>query len=174
MANVLPKESRKHLRRLQRSRILLAIAYAVFAVSLTVFVALLPAAIILYSASRAGSTSTSQVQSPSDDDRAALQEVRELVFVLKPVFTATTTPTQVIQHVLSLKPPTIAIDHITYTPADGAGTIALSGTSQTPSALNAYRSALAADSRFANVSVPVGDLIGSDDGRFTMTIKGTY
>lgn len=173
MANLLPKDFQKHLRRVERARLMLALGLAVTAAALMLFAALLPASIALYYASRVGSAAESRAPALAQADVAALQEVRGMVFALKPIVVATTTPTQAILQALSAKPPSVSIDHITYT-AGTPGTVLLAGDALSPGALNAYRAALASDTHFSSVTVPVSALIGADNGRFTMTIKGNF
>lgn len=173
MANLLTKASEKRLRRAQRARLLLLLAYSVFGVSLGIVCALVPASIALYYGTRSASDTVGAAP-PTAQDRAAYQEVREIVFALKPLAAATTTPTEAILSALTLKPSSISIDHISYQAGGAVGTIALSGVSLEPSALNAYRAAISADPHVVNASVPVGALIGADNGRFTMTIMGRF
>jgi len=172
MANLLSKESQKNLRRAQRARLVLAAACAALAAALIGFAALLPAFIFLR-ASRAGSAAQPPALALASEDRAALQEIRGMVSALKPITGASTTPSQAILRALSLKPASVAVDRIAYS-AGAYGTIIVSGASQAPSALDAYRSALAADPRFSGVSVPVSALIGAAGGRFTMTLTGDF
>jgi hypothetical protein len=41
-------------------------------------------------------------------------------------------------------------------------------------AINVYRQALQADPHFKTVSVPVGDLAGTQGGRFSVTLSGDF
>jgi hypothetical protein len=41
-------------------------------------------------------------------------------------------------------------------------------------AINAYREALAADPHFTGVAVPVGDLLGTAGGKFSITLTGAF
>lgn len=173
MANLLPKDFQKHLRRVERARLLLVVALVALAAALIAFAALLPASIALYHTSRIESSAGSRIPTLSEGDHAALQEIRGMVFALKLIAVATTTPSEALLHALSPKPPSVAIDHVTYA-AGVPGTLTLSGTSPSPSAINAYRAALAADPHFSSASVPVSALIGANNGRFTMTITGNF
>ena len=53
-------------------------------------------------------------------------------------------------------------------------TIVVEGLSQSREAINEYRAELSNDARFQSVSVPIGALAGIEDGRFTVTLMGTF
>jgi hypothetical protein len=48
------------------------------------------------------------------------------------------------------------------------------GFSPARDAVNLYRQALQADARFKTVSVPVGDLAGTQGGKFSVTLLGDF
>ena len=65
------------------------------------------------------------------------------------------------------------VDQITYT-AGSPSSLMLVGSADTTGGISAYRAALAADAAFASVSVPVGALVGTEGGRFSVTLSGTF
>ena len=144
---------------------------ALFAAALAAL-ALLPSYLALHAAEVADSAATS-AKAASDADRTALASLRTMISALSPLAIATSTPTQAINHALSMRPAAISIDRITYTAGDPSS-IALSGASATREAINGYRQALSADAQFKSVSIPVADLTAAPGARFSLTLMGTF
>ncbi len=100
-------------------------------------------------------------------DVAAIARTQAIVLALTPLLAATTSPSSVIAAALSDRPVGVVIGQITY--AADVGQLTLTGTAPR-GAINVYRDALTADKRFSSVSVPVSDLVGTEDGRFSITL----
>ncbi len=107
-------------------------------------------------------------------DRLLIVDTQELSNLMRPLVIATTTPTETILTTLAAKPEGISIDHISYLAGVGGkgSRITLAGIAQSPDLIRSYREILAADKHFKNVSVPVDALVGTKDGRFTISIEG--
>jgi hypothetical protein len=116
-------------------------------------------------------TPVSPAQQTSDNN--AIAHTNALLSVLAPIAAASSTPTDTILDALSLRPSGVRIDQITYNTGTPS-TIMLSGSADTNSEINAYQTALSADPHFASVSIPVGALVGTDGGRFSITLSGTF
>ncbi len=56
----------------------------------------------------------------------------------------------------------------------GKGEIVVAGRAPGRAEINGYAAALRADPRFGTVSVPIGDLAGAQEGRFSITLAGTF
>ena len=78
-----------------------------------------------------------------------------------------------IQEALAVRPSGIIVTHITATPG-APGTIILSGTAAQLEAINTYQTSLRANTHFSSVSVPVSDLAGTADGRFSVTLSSVF
>ncbi len=136
--------------------------------------ALLPSYLALHAGDVAHSASSTPQGAANEADRAAIQSIQTMLKSLAPL-TATSTPTAAIARALSLRPSGIVVDHITYsTSAAGSSMIMLVGSTATREAINAYKQALSADSRWKNVSVPIGDLTGDPGARFSITLSGAF
>ena len=75
---------------------------------------------------------------------------------------------------LSERPSGIHIDDIVYNVAGSAQTIAIAGSADSRAIIDKYRAVLQADPRFSSVKLPVGDLLSSDGGNFTITLSGNF
>ncbi len=133
---------------------------------------LLPSYLALHAAEPVKVQSGVSRSAASSADRATIASIQTMLEALSPLI-ATTTPTAAIMRALSLRPSTIAIDHITYS-ADNPGMVILAGSAATRGAINGYRQALSADPHWKTVLVPVGDLTGEPGARFSITLSGTF
>lgn len=131
--------------------------------------ALLPSYLAIHAADIQNAATSTSAKTASDADRASVSATRIMLESLSPILTATTTPSVVITKILSLRPPTIRIDHLTYSGGD-QGTTVVTGSAATREAINGYRQALSSDALFKTVSVPVGDLTGAPGARFSLTL----
>ena len=112
-------------------------------------------------------------QSSYESDRAAIVHTQKIVQNLMPVMNATTTPSDTIARILRLRPPGVSVDHVSYLSGDKT-TIIIGGSAKSRQGVSGYRDALAADSRFKNVFVPIADLIGAENQGFSITISGDF
>lgn len=132
--------------------------------ALCFIVALAPAEIAIVQAAP-----PSPPQNPSGDYQKELMDVKHTQALLSTLKGMSSTSTvDALIKVLALQQSGITIDEVHYTPANA--TISLSGKAGTPDELNAFRAAIERDSRFKDVSVPVGALLGQQGGVFTMSL----
>jgi hypothetical protein len=174
MANVIPEKMRRDVEHFERARFILTGSVVALVCAGVAFLLLIPSylAIMLDTRSAAPAfTVVSPAQKASD--AAAIAHTNVLLTVLAPTVAASSTPTDTIQEALSLRPSGVRIDQIIYS-AGTPSTLMLTGSADTNSEINAYQTALSADRRFASVSIPVGALVGTDGGRFSITLSGTF
>jgi hypothetical protein len=171
MSNVLPQEVRKRVWRMYCARFLIAASLILIAVAAFAALALMPS----YLALHMGYNTPAQ-ESPADasrtSDRDAIVHAQALLSTLSPVLSATTT-TALIADALVSRPATLRVYHITTT-AGHPGSIILSGVADSIEAVSRYQSVLRADTHFRHVSVPVGDLAGTANGQFSITLSADF
>lgn len=166
MSNVLTQEAKKQLAKSVRARYLTVGALVLTLGALIASLSLVPTFISITSAEDALTVPSDEASAALDDQQKALR-AQNLVKALTPLL-ATSTPSDVISGALALRPAGISITQITY--QAGQKTIALSGTSARREAVNGFRDALEASGLFKSVAVPVSALVGTQDGRFTITL----
>lgn len=169
MSNILPHEAKKAVWSMYRARFMIAGSLIALLVAGLSALSLLPSYLALHAADSTQETATASSLA-SDDDRAALASLKSMMAALSPIVSATTTPTSAISYALTLKPPTISIDHISYT----TGQILLAGSTATREAIGGFRQTLSLDPHFKGVSIPVGDLTGAPGARFSLTLSGNF
>ena len=169
MANVLPPLEKKRVIQSVRSRFVLAAALTLLAGAVIVALCLAPTAVFLRLAI-AGLPEQVQVSETVRDDQAKQARIAAMVSTLSPIVGATTTPSASVGAALALKPVGLSVTSITYT----KGRIVFSGSSRDRQAVNDYRESLEADTRYTSVAVPVAALVGTQEGRFTITLTGNF
>jgi len=171
MANVLPFEEKKRLSRRMFARFIFVLSLTLILGAVIASLALLPAILQVRIAQEALTSPENEVARTARDDQAKGARAQILMDALSPIVLATSTPaTEALDAALALKPASVSISNISY----GPGSIQLSGVSNNRQAVNAFRDALEKDSHFKTVAVPVAALVGTQDGRFTMTLTGNY
>lgn len=166
MANVLTPQSKRSVWRVQRARFVTVFSLAIFGLAAVASAALVPSYIALEIASPQIIEVPESGRSESADP-VAVTRAHTLVRELSAVITATTSPSMLYTRALEARPQGLAVDSVTYSRADGRITISGAGAREL---ISAYRNTLSTDPLFASVSVPVGALVGSDGGRFSITI----
>ena len=172
MSNILPRETKKAVWAMYRTRFAIAGSFVALSAAALCALALLPGYLALHAGDATSSASSTPQRVANEADRAAVQSIQTMLKILAPL-TATSTPTSAIIQALSLRPPGITVDHITYS-GGGSGMVMLVGSTATREAINAYKQALSADSRWKTVSVPIGDLTGDPGARFSITLSGAF
>lgn len=152
-----------------RSRLVLAGSAVALAVAFVAYLSLLPSYLALHADENA--VSQPVLAEGQAHDQADIVRAQSLLSTLKPLLAGTTTPSEVIQSALLLRPRGVVVDHITYT---SGGTIVISGAAPSREGINTYKNALLSNSHFKFVSVPVGDLAGAEGGRFSVTLSGSF
>ena len=173
MANILPPERLKLLRRTQRSRLLFAFGTVASIAGVIALVALLPSYLAIQLGPHAPSVEKNIKTASST---LAISEAQNLVTVLRPLMATTTTSTSVeaMQAAIQLKPESVVIDRIEYSRGVVLGTIVLGGEAKSASDIDAYRTRLSKDNHFMQVNVPVSVLAGTSNGRFAITLNGSF
>lgn len=172
MSNVIPQAARKEVARAYRARYLLTASLMLLALALSSALAFVPGYLTLRAAMAPVPGTPTDAATQSDHD--AIAAAHAYLDALTPLTSATTTPTDALALVLAHRESGIRINAFSYTPGATSDTLVVSGNAATPSALDAYRRALAAEPLFSSVSVPVSDLVGVQDGRFSMTLIGSF
>lgn len=171
MANVLPLEVKKKILQRLRSRYVLLLALTLILSALIASLALTPSLIFVQVAQESLRSAADEIRASVAEDQAIQVRTLALLDTLTPLVNATTSPSKFVAAALGVRPQGLSITSITY--AGGPrGTLVLSGTSKNRQAVNAYRDALEADGHFASVAVPVAALVGTQEGRFTVTLSG--
>lgn len=106
-------------------------------------------------------------------ERDEIMRTQALLDSISPIIFATSSPTDTISAALALRPSGVRIDRISFADTDN-GSITLSGISPGRDNINLYKEALTKSGLFKSVSVPVGTLVGADDGKFIITLSGTF
>ena len=154
-----------------RGRFIFVASVLLIAAAAISALALLPGYIVLYmTIPEKPAVSTAEQQNQLD--LADMSTAQMLVQYYAPLIRATST-TQVLLSVLDARTNSIRIDHVEYV----AGTPAifiLSGVADNRAGINSYREVLIKSNNFKSVTVPVGDLIGSQGGRFKITVSGEF
>lgn len=120
-----------------------------------------------------GLSATSSANAASVADRALVARIQSRVDALSPFVGAASTPSELIETVLAPRPAGASVNHVTFN-GGKTFTILLSGASASADKVAAYQASLAKNPRFSGVSVPIGSLAGTNDGRFNITIVGAF
>ncbi len=166
MSNVLPNARTTYLRRV-RARFVIVLGLTLSAAAAVAILALLPAYIMTFIA-RAGLVSSAGSEAPAEQAEAA--RTLALIQTLTP-FATTTTPSTTMLRALELRPEGVHINSVRYS-AGAPASLVLSGTSLRREGVNEYRDALLVDGAYGKVSVPVAALVGTQEGRFSITLTG--
>lgn len=169
MANVLPLEKKKILASRLRARFMFTLALALFIGALAAALALVPAFISTRIA--LSSLPEGEISETARDDQVQGARAAALVAALAPIVHATSSaPIDSVTAALALKPAGMSISGVRYS----KGKIELSGVATNRAAVSAFRDALEKDARFTTVAVPVTALVGTQEGRFTITLSGAF
>lgn len=171
MSNLLSEKDQKKIARGYRARIVFVGALLMFASAIVAVLALLPSYVILFSSRPQESVRSALVQNKADEkDLTRAQTVVNQIF---PIITASSTISDAISAALARKPKGVHIDHVTYKGGRDSG-IVVTGAAESRTDVNLFRDSLSKDGHFVEVSVPVGALIGTEGGRFTVTLHGNF
>ncbi|MEK7509925.1 MAG: hypothetical protein AAB605_04435 [Patescibacteria group bacterium] len=170
MSNVLPLKYRSiEVGRLW-TRFLFVGACVLTGGAIVALLALLPA-LISVRVARTNIHSSDSARIASEDQSAA-KRAQALLSVLNPIASATSSPTDALVVALAPRPADISIETITYT--SDRSSLVLSGVSERREAVSEYRDALEEIGRFSSVAVPVSALVGTQEGKFTITLTGRF
>lgn len=178
MANLLPQESQKNIRREYRLRLAVVAAFLLLAVIVFAAVLLVPS--LLLSSVKANESEARLAVSRKGETQNLEKEIEAVV--LKTNTDATLLSengnqaflvSEFIGHLLQTKPDTIAITGIFYEKAKGGALdkASLRGIAANREALSAYVASLETDSYFAEVVLPVSHFVQEKDIDFAMSLK---
>lgn len=169
MSNLLPEKSQQKIGNEYRARFVMSGSALVIVAAVFTALALSPSFGVLFVTRPAAIEQANQMQQGKQDstDIAAAQA---LAVVLAPVAAASSSVSSAIVEALGQRPSGVHVDSIVYT----TGTLALGGAADSRTNIDKYRTALQADPDFSSVKVPVGDLVGAQGGRFTITLTGNF
>ena len=174
MTNLLPEIERRRIWSGLRARFVLAGSTLACTAAALSALSLVPSYVVYEFATSAGAVNAPSLPSGiSGPDVVDLSRAQMLSKELLPFVSSTTTPTGVIKDALALLPRGVKVDHVTYSPGSPPA-LMLGGQASSREGINAYRDALSSSSKFKTVSVPVGALVGTDAGRFTVTLSGDF
>jgi Tfp pilus assembly protein PilN len=169
MSNVLTAEGKKAIDARLRGRFLLATSLVLAGGAIIACLSLAPAIISVQVASASLAAPSEEAEAAREDSIKA-GRAQSLIAALGPLVSATSSASVALGEALALQPADISITVITYTAE--SNTIVLSGLSKGREAVNDFRDALEASELFTDVAVPVAALVGTQQGRFTITLKG--
>ncbi len=170
---MLPREAQNAIWRMYLVRFVLAGSCVAIAVALLSGLALLPMYLALHSDDEAVSASLQAKNSEIQNERAEIARAQSLITTLSPYASSSSTLSEALEAALALRPKGVFVDRITYSSGESSA-IVLVGSAATRDGINTYRQILQSDLRFKTVSVPVGDLAGSKEGRFSVTLTGKF
>lgn len=169
MTNVLPPEGLHARRKETRARFVLVGSLVLIVCAAIAMLALLPS----YAIVRTGASEKSAQGGVADEvEKNEIVRTRLLLSGLLPVASSTVSLLEVLDQAIRARPSGIFINNIIYK-RDPASLI-LFGSASSRERIKAYRDALAKNAYFKNASVPIQDLTGSDGGRFTLTLTGSF
>ena len=96
-----------------------------------------------------------------------------LIRELGPLLITTTSPSTAATRALAARPTGVRITRVMYTKTDEEGRLTLIGSGNRDQ-VSAYKDALASSGEYASVSVPVGALVGSEGGGFSIVVTGSF
>ena len=176
MVNVLPEGARKSIWRFYRARLVFAAAVALCACGLLALLALLPA----YAALRAEGaffnpalSANAAAPKGKDPERDQILRTRILLEQLSPVASSSAPMLDALISALDKRPAGVTVDRMNYA-RSGGGEVTIGGTASSREGIQAYAAALRDDRRWKSIAVPIGDLAGTGDGRFSITLTGTF
>lgn len=173
MANVLPRDALKSLRRSYIERIVFVSSVVLIACGVVALAALISTYAVVTGDAESPSDGEEVMLSEASADRQAIQRAQSLVRELKPVATSTISIIELVRDVVAVRGERIRIESLDV--RRGAdGSISVSGTMSSRDDVNAYRAALSENPRFQKVSVPLGILTSASDTRFSISITGSF
>jgi hypothetical protein len=175
MVNVLPEGARKSVWSFYRSRFILIGSIGLCISGLCAILALLPAYVALRTEGTfAGAPSIDAgVQRGKDSERDQILHTRMLLDQFSAVASSSAPVLDALVSALAKRPPGVVVDRMSYRRNTG-GDIAIGGVATSRDGVNTYVAALRLDPTWSNISVPIGDLAGTGDGRFSITLTGTF
>lgn len=179
MSNLLPKERLEFVWDEYRSRLILVGALVFLGVAILAGIALLPAYVALKVGTSspekqsAGIASQLGANPQGRTERAEILRSQMLLARVASIVSATSSPTEILNSALALRPNGISVNHINFVSGEG-GSLVINGEARGREDINQYRDSLSKERRFKGISIPVGALVGSEGGAFIITLSGDF
>jgi hypothetical protein len=172
MSNLLPEKQQQNVRSEYRARFILSGSYLAISAALFTALTLLPSFGVLFISRPETLAQATQAQQGKTDS-GDITRAQSLISQVTPIVSASSTITAAILGALSEKPSGVHIDNIVYN-SGVAATIAIAGSADSRALTDNYRTKLQTNPIFTSVKLPVGDLLGAQSGRFTITLAGHF
>lgn len=172
MANVLPPDAQKKVWATYRARFILVTSLVLLALAGAAAVTMFPS----YVAVQLAESRTSEEGTEAEEVRAqaiALERSQFLIKELMPLVSATSSAVDVVAATLDMKPSAVRISRIIYAQEPEEGRLTLIGAGSRGD-VSAFKDALTNSGLFTAVSVPVGALVGSESGGFSIVLAGPF
>lgn len=171
MANVIPRDGLSKIQKRNTARFLLVGSGMFATAAIVAILAILPAYVSIQIARASVDSAAQESSAGMGEEQAAAVRTQALITNLTPIANATTSPTDALSVALAQKPTGISITTISFV-GGSKSNILLTGTAARREAVTTFRDALQATGRFSSVAVPVAALVGTQEGRFTVTLSG--
>lgn len=172
MANVLPVTSQKKVWAMYRSRLVLVTSLVLLGLALATALTLFPSYVALQIA--ASSEAGASVALEEDRTNAfALERSQFLIRELRPIVASASSSMSAVEAALAVKPAGVRITRIIYMGSEDEGRVTFVGTASRDQ-VSAYKDALTNSGLYTSVSVPVGALVGSEGGGFSIVFSGAF
>lgn len=172
MANVLPPEVQKKVWAMYQARFVLVTSLVLLALAAAAAITMIPS----YVAVQIAESGPGQEAAETEEVRAhaiALERSQFLIRELMPVVSATSSAVDAMTATLAMRPDGVRVTRIMYVADAEEGRLTLVG-SGPRSQVSAYKDALTNSGLFTAVSVPVGALVGSEGGGFSIVLVGKF
>ncbi len=177
MSNILSSVERARVARIARDRLILCsslmMSLVAFVALLAITPSLLTVAIPLMTSQGAVSSAEAESAALQEEGRSQASRTRSMVAVLAPFAEERASVNARITQLYALRPSGVSIETITYQ-SGVQGQISITGVSDAREPVNDFRTILMAEGGYESVSVPIAALVGALEGRFTMTLSGTF
>jgi len=174
MANLLPKDTLQTVRKLYRARFVLVGSLVFGACGAFALFALIPTYILVsIERSTIATMSDEELSLPVSTDQDDLVRAQVLAEELQVFASSSASALPILTAILEARPAGVVVSSISFAREDSSSVV-ISGEAPSRTEINEYRAILASDERYESVSVPIGFLAGSEDGRFSITVTGTF
>lgn len=154
-----------------RSRFVLVASLMLLGLAALAGVALIPSFVSVLSTENPAALS--EAAQAKQNSAYELDYTQSLMSELGPRLTATTSALTIAISALELKPAGLRVNRITYIPGEEESRITFLGNASREQ-VSSYRDALLQSGAFTGVAVPVGALVGSNDGNFSIVMTGNF
>ena len=167
MANLLPIKAQKKVGRARLARLIIVVSFVSGALGVLTLLVLAPS--FMAFGIIAPIENVSEEKKPPSDAVAAAARTKAIITNIAPIISSDVSPSKIIKAALSVRPQGVIIDSISYSQKK----LTIVGVASREG-VNAYRDALGGLKVFSSISVPVGALVGTKSGNFTITLSGDF